>query len=346
MNNLALLGLRLVGVTIITAATAALDAQAPQNPASAIQPQGAVPTTFRVHGKVTGVPADAPAGLFRVSLAPTTFTPQGAIHLGIQPDGTFSFQVPRGTYTLVTSPPNTGAGLRRVEVVDRDVEIPEARLQFSLWGQIVMDDGSPIPVRERTLRSWSPSSFVSMRTAVVSGPPRRDPAGFTAAGPNGMFTLDLPPGQYSISLLRLPLGYSVKSMTQGSIDLLKGAAFTIADVTKPVEVRMVLTAKVPEGAAWRKISGRVDGFVRGTSSRVALAPVLQFGSGPGTVVEEREGEARVREDGTFELANVPQGEYTLRYDPDPTGGRTISGRMIQLTVGDSDMSGVSVPAAP
>jgi len=90
-----------------------------------------------------------------------------------------------------------------------------------------------------------------MRTAVVSGPPRRDPAGFTAAGPNGMFTLDLPPGQYSISLLRLPLGYSVKSMTQGSIDLLKGAAFTIADVTKPVEVRMVLTAKVPEGAAWR-----------------------------------------------------------------------------------------------
>ena len=84
-----------------------------------IQPQGGAPTTFRVHGKVLGVPAEVPTGLFRATLAPTVSTPQGAIHVGIRPDGTFSFQVPRGIYTLVTSPPTAGAGLRRVEVVDQ-----------------------------------------------------------------------------------------------------------------------------------------------------------------------------------------------------------------------------------
>jgi hypothetical protein len=162
-----------------------------------------------------------------------------------------------------------------------------------------------------------------------------------------MFAINLPEGQFAISLLQLPMGYTVKSMTQGTIDLLKGSTFRIASATTPVGARMVLTAKPPEGNSWKKISGRVDGFVPGTSSIIVIAPATASLGGPaGTVVEERVGETRVRPDGTFEIANVPKGSYTLQYRPDPTGGRVLWGRMVPLTVVDLDMNGVNVPAAP
>jgi hypothetical protein len=308
----------------------------------AIPPQDPAPTTFRIRGKVTGVPAAAPAGLFRATLMPLFPSPTGAVHVGIQSDGTFTFQVRPGRYNLTTVP--FSGGSRQIEVADRDIDVPDARLQFALWGQAVMDDGSSIPARQN---STNPATYVFMRTRVVSGPPRIDLSGFATVAPNGMFTFDLPAGEFAIGTLQLPMGYTVKSMTLGSIDLLKASTFQIPDPTMANEVRMVLTAKVPEGATWKKISGRVEGFVPGTSSLVGIEPATPFRNfQAGTILEQRMGEARVRPDGTFEIANVPKGEYTLQYRPNPTGGRVLWGPMIRVTVGDADLTGVGLPAAP
>jgi hypothetical protein len=260
-------------------------------------------------------------------------------------DGTFEFQrVAPGVYGLRLTPSiNLTSPISRIEVQDKDIEsiVLEAGAMFP--GKLVVDDGSPLPAlaaipdSPARVRLWAQSLNTQARAGSVITPVRAS---------DGTFLAMLSEEEYRIGVVQLPLGYFVQSISLGSLDLLQSSLKVTKELSdRPAEIRVTLTRTPPRGApVQRTVSGRVFGVPAGLHAEYTVMAengvnVSQSLAMPGVVV--RTGEASVRADGTFEIPNVPPGNYSLRvFHP----GMGMPGETVGIAVNDTDVREVELVA--
>lgn len=111
-------------------------------------------------------------------------------------------------------------------------------------GRITVDDGSSVPT-VNTFRG--PNVMVGIQ-ASVPGVASRIAEATTQADGSFAIPLDLAGGmgQFAIEVTRLPLGYHIKSMRYGSMDLVRSPLILLP--TTPVsDIQVVLTKTPPAG---------------------------------------------------------------------------------------------------
>jgi hypothetical protein len=167
-----------------------------------------------------------------------------------------------------------------------------------ITGRISVDDGSPLPAWPVQLM---PSIEVRGRAGIVTSLKVNQLA-------RASFAPYLPA---DFSITRLPLGYYLKSMTFGTVDLTKGP---LNPPLNPAggQFEVVLTKTPPVGSPpHRKVGGRILGldFPLSADFELALRDLSIVGPGPSQVVAHVKAG---RQDGVFEIENVPPGKYILQ----------------------------------
>jgi hypothetical protein len=302
----------------------------------------------RVRGIVKSYPAGAPAGLLRVMLTGTS-APRGRIpEAPVSPDGTFEFpRVPPGVYDIRMGVPVATGASTRIEVQNKDIDSVTLDLGVLLLGRLAVDDGSPLPQRRALALAGIPDLPASVRMNAQPVNVNRTGGVVTPVrASDGIFLAMLPEGEYRIAAIVLPLGYDVRAMVRGSADLLQSPLKVTSDLaSRPEEIRVTLTRTPPkDGPAWRTISGRVFGVPAGSAAQymvVAENAALPTFS-PTGVKMQRMGEVSVRDDGTFEIPNVPPDSYSLRAMNPTSGG--MPSVTVGITVGDANVTGVELLA--
>jgi hypothetical protein len=300
------------------------------------------PTGVRVRGSVKNIPNSVPQGLLRAALTLISGPGAPAIEVALAADATFEFpRVSPGSYTLQLFP--TELPRLYVEVGERDYNGLELTANPMLFGRVTVEDRQPLPLQGAAvaagiadppamfrLQASKLNAFANVGTATV----RRD----------GLFVLSVPSlGEYRVNTTLLPFGYHVKSMTYGAVDLLQGP-INIDSSSAANELQVVLTTTPPAGTSpGVKVSGRVTGREAAGAGNPGLVVLLGSSAapnaGPNKVALIRMGEAPVKEDGTFEIAGVPPGDYTLRYSASYRG---ISLQGISVQVTDRDVAGLEL----
>jgi TonB family protein len=116
-----------------------------------------------------------------------------------------------------------------------------------------------------------------------------------SVAPDGVLRATLPEGDYRVSWSALPVGYEIKSISSGTVDLLS-SPLKVSAAAPPQAIRIVLSV---EGNPWVKVSGRV--INAGSTRTLSL-------TGPN--VDQIQ--INVNPDGTFEIAQVLPGTYQMR----------------------------------
>jgi hypothetical protein len=197
------------------------------------------PTNVRIRGRL-----DVPFAALQVTLSRVDGSESSPV--AVAPDGTFELAnlLPMDYVLRVAGSIAPGV---RVDTSDGDVE-DIVLVSARFLGQVVVDDGSPLPV----VAPGSDATGIQVRIA------RRDGGiGVTFAVRQSVGAFEFPatmPGEYDVSVLQLPAGYYVKSMTFGDVDLTKGPLTleNVARGTKKLsrqdfmaEVMIVLTKALP-----------------------------------------------------------------------------------------------------
>lgn len=278
----------------------------------------ASPSGVRVSGRISNLPASAPPGLFRATLV-AVGRPE-TLDVEISGDGTFEFsKVQPGTHTfrLIPSTPQ-GTQALRLEVGEADLVGIEILASPKVFGRVTVEDGSPLPLQLEAVAVGNPEPPA---LPVVQATNLRDVLGTitaTTAMPrrDGLFALSFPAsGEYAITPTLLPTGYYIKSVTHGTVDLLR-SPLTVTAQSSPMEVRVVLTSTRPEGTpASVKVSGRLSGLEKVPSGSRVLVSMQQQSAQNQTPSVLRVAQTWARDDGTFEIPEVPPGRYVLRNVP-------------------------------
>jgi len=254
-----------------------------------------------VSGRVVYPPGQSVPANLKVSLVgPQRPAPESVVNA----DG--SFEVPRvrpENYTLRVPPWATTVIVGDLDISGVDIEVP-----YNVAGNIVVENGGPLPSLSL--------SFTSTRPGV-------EPQSVTLS-PAGAFSSQLTPGDYRFSVSGIPPGYSLQSITAGPVDLLANPLKVVTgNPPAPINVMLGVASPPP----WVKVSGKVGGpgFVGGprypftlTGKRL-LAPIQSLLSA----------------EGAFELSRVLPGDYTLRVNTAPV-------RTVEVHVGNVDLSGVEI----
>jgi hypothetical protein len=131
-----------------------------------------------------------------------------------------------------------------------------------------------------------------------------------AAGANGnaparaSFNITLIEGSYGVSVLGIPSGYFLKSITADSADLLT-TPLRLSKDSRPPE--LVVSLGVANPPPWVKVSGRILGYPPSPTAQSTLS--LNGATGSLT--------ANVGPDGRFEFSQVFPGSYTASFQPFP-----------------------------
>jgi hypothetical protein len=225
-------------------------------------------------------------------------------------DGSFEFpKVLAGAYRAQVLPSNDRQNPVVVNVV-RDMDGLEIVIppQFEVRGRAVVDQDGPL-------------SRFSIQATSLSGNSVR------ALAVNGTFRMILPEGTYRFTMNGFPVGYSVRSMKSGSVDLLNEPLSAIG--TSPIP-ELIVTVGVSNPPPWRRVSGHViapPGSSLSGGIRVALDG--EFGN---FVVN-------ANPDGSYEFSRVLPGGYRFSI------GSAIVPLQIPSTtviVGDKDVSGFDI----
>jgi hypothetical protein len=244
------------------------------------------PPWVKVSGRVTGL-SSTPGVAPRVTLSGGASLADAA-SAPIKPDGTFEFpMVPAGTYTASIFPTpavaskNTSIYVGRTDVDGIQIVIPVTKC---VPGRAVVEGDGPIPNLNFSLAELSGNAASSVSTASV----------FPLA--DGRFGILLPEGERRMTLrpTSLPSGYTLKSFTYGSVDLLRD----LLRVSSADSSSLLLTFAADPGS-WANVSGRVTGIdPMARTYRVQLT-------------DQREVLAVVQPDGSFNFGKVLRGNHTM-----------------------------------
>jgi hypothetical protein len=176
-------------------------------------PADSGPAGVRVSGRVAGVSAAGRSRLTIVIQGPSRSDPRSEVQLSA--DGTFEFSgIQPGAYSVGVAGPGVArdtSSVKSIVVAGRDMRDIDltAVVQMRVEGQVVVLDRSG---REAGILPRPASiAFVNPDTGGAN----------VMVDSRGHFTLLLREGEYTMSLPRLPDGFSVKSISSGSTDLLK-----------------------------------------------------------------------------------------------------------------------------
>jgi len=200
-------------------------------------------------------------------------------------------------------------------IADIDFSISFLTIPPQVWGRVEFDDGSPLPV----------GTLSAVQLILSSAGVHWITRPFT--NQQGLFFFQpIVPGEYSVSLAPLPLGYGyVKSMTFGNVDLTRNPI--VLKELNATEIRVVLTRTRPsEISPGVKVSGHVTSIVPLVLNSVTR---VSDQAHPEDVINVA-ASITPRDDGFFEIEGVPPGRYTL-------GPRGSKGS-ISLDVAASDIT--------
>jgi hypothetical protein len=281
------------------------------------------PTPVRVRGHVTGLDeASFARGPVNATLSSGTYFI--SLNVAVGTDGTFEFpNVFPGSYVLraigpsVLSSPNLTVTVTNADVGNLEITVPRLK---DITGHLVIEGGGPYPLLAIPLSS--------LPTA-VGAPGGSGTLPTIRPGPDGTFHIGLPAGEIRIaSFVGLPPGYTVKSVTYGSADLLKTPMKIAA--TDTLELQIVLV----NSATPVKVSGRIEGVILNTLAKTSVRVTMTNPSFTLTV--------DVRPDGTFEFSKVYPGNYRVLAETDTLQNQR---NPIPLIVRDKEITDVVVPVS-
>jgi hypothetical protein len=244
------------------------------------------PPWVKLSGRVTGLPRTS-SGSPRVQLSSGSSL-VGRLEAPIGADGSFMFPaVLPGTYTAsifptpAVAPKNTSIYVGRTDVDNIQIVIPVTKC---VPGRAVVEGDGPIPNLNFSFAELAGNAASSVSTATV----------FPLA--DGKFGILLPEGEHRMTLLptSLPPGYSLKSFTYGSVDLLR-SPLQVSSADSPL---LLLTFAADPGS-WANVSGRVTGI-----DPTARTYRVQLTAQRGLV-------AVVQPDGSFNFGKVLRGNHTI-----------------------------------
>src|SRR5688572_1450776 len=204
-------------------------------------------------------------------------------------DGTS--RIPRvrpGTYQLTASGQTAAASRfnQRLTVVVGDTDVTGLEMVIvptvDVTGNVIIEGAGPLP---RIQLQLSPFKGTGQNTGM-------------STTPDGSIRATLSEGDYRVSWTNLPVGYEIKSITAGNVDLLATPLKVSVDAPPPA-IRVVMSV---EGNPWVKVSGRVTNV--GSTRTLSLM---------GPNVDQIQ--VTVNPDGTFEIAQALPGTYQLRPTP-------------------------------
>lgn len=230
---------------------------------------------------------------------------------GVAADGSFEFSsLPPGRYrvgfipnVLLTSNPEV--------VVDRDIDnlqlaIPLSAMRATVQGTLKIDGVAPLFTlslsligKDRSVEGWQ---FVGDTLSITM----------------------VPLGNYSVKLGDLPQGYSVETITAGTVDLLTQSLKVTPAGPPPILVTLRIASPMPGVHVVGHITNRGQSRLPFQIQISGVTPGLRLMT-------------RIQPDGSFEFPMVPPGTYDVQWPGAPDAvARTI-------TVGKESPTRVDVP---
>ena len=264
----------------------------------------------KVSGRVAGL--DRAGGAYRVALESNLTS---AIETHVDAEGRFEFPavLQRTNYTARLVPAIPAASSPRVVVADKDVTDVEISVppEREMTVRVSMEDNSPPPSFGLSLNATGSSMMVVVRPE-----------------PDGTFKAKLPEDERRLTISALPLGYSVKSLTYGSANLLQQPLRISGAAVAEIQVRLAVDPAVSFGS----VRGRVTGLEPDNGAvRIVLNGVSTFSTF----------EAPLNADGSFNFPRIPQGTYMPSLE-----GAVVAARLATspIVVTGPDLRGLEIAA--
>jgi hypothetical protein len=249
-------------------------------------------------GRVAGIAVSDETGGYRLSLPAGHY----AVSAGLLSSPTYypgvADQVNARAVKVVAGSTVVGIDFSLVKSVD----IPVA-------GRVVIEGGGSLPADVAGLiGSALPANNRPVSAALMRMLAQQAPGGVRSSvtvRDDGTFALALPPGGNQVFVQALPLGYYVKSIVAGGMDILQ-SPLIVSEGAQEIVVTLTRTAPSSSPPAVT-VSGRVSDLPADTSSKWVI---LQ--ANPGTFgVPSMIAEIPIQADGTFHVAGVPPGNYNI-----------------------------------
>ena len=227
-------------------------------------------------------------------------------------DGSFQFlRVRPGTYQLTSAAGRPSGSPTTVSVGEKDITGLQIVIvpTVEITGAITIEGDAPRP---RLNLQFAPFKG---NTALPGASPQND----------GTFRVPLPEGDYRVSWSNLPVGYEIKSVMAGSVDLLT-TPLKVTTGSPPSPLKVVLAV---QGKPWVKLAGRITGMQAGQTL------VL---SGPSSEPIQ----IPVKADGKFEIDQIFPGNYTARINAPIVGAQTFN----QITIPSQDTTDFVIAMPP
>lgn len=271
----------------------------------------------KVHGTVT---RDPRAQVFSDQLRVLLSLPQNPFFMEspVAADGSFEFaRVPSGNYSARVYPGSIDYSSEAIEVKDKDIENLQLSVPYTVNMKARLLVEGLVP---RIALTFTNAAGVTFKPSPL-------PNLFRAASTVGEeLTIPIPEGDYRVAIAQIPDGFELKSMVQGTIDLLNERLKITAGSSPEIAITMTPKSQSP----WVKVSGRVAGTVPSGSVRVLLTGAALFANL----------DVPLKDDGTFEFPQVVAGAYYVRLNPNLAGTTPLA-----VTVAARDINDVvfSIP---
>jgi hypothetical protein len=273
----------------------------------------------KVSGHVKGaIPSRGP---YRVALEGRVLA---TLETPVNADGTFEFPTVLAgeEYTASILPATDGAHVARVRAATKDVNgveiVVPAEREITVRASV--EGGGPVPGFLLRLSTTPCKPNCASEMSVVVKPER-----------DGTFKAKLPEDERKVDVYRddLPFGYTVKSVTYGAIDLMKGDFLKIAGSdTRDLEVKLAIDPDIPSGSVRGRVTGLDPDSRRVQLVLTGVAFVSSF-------------EEPVNADGSFTFSKLPQGTYALTLTGDVASGRPTPSAIV---VSGKDLTGIQIAA--
>jgi hypothetical protein len=210
-------------------------------------------------------------------------------------DGSFEFpKLPPGEYIAFLQPLNLYAPSAEFVIGDKDVigiELEPPQI-IEIEGRVLTEDGSTSAEESTVIRAQTARpirGLMGMVESVVS---------------DKRLSLQLLNGDYRITTVRLPAGFSVRSMTYGGTDLLRQPLGVDGVARGPITITL---ARIdPASIVGFKIGGRVRMPAAAGTPRPSKVAFSGIDSGGQTF------ETPINADASFEFSAIPTGSYDAR----------------------------------